>query len=821
MTRLFDWLADPYGLTPHGFCLFWEPWLIWTHSFSDVAIGLSYFSIPLVLIRLARQREDLLFRPVFWMFAAFILLCGTGHWFDVLTLWVPAYSAQALVKAATAAASVATAAALWFLLPRMLAFPSPDQMRIANEALRESEQRMDRAQAIAGIGSWEFDVQSGERVWSKEMHRIRGIHRDEDAPTVEGLAEFTHPDDCARLYGWLDTLKQGATEEPIEYRIMRSDGQPRVVRADGRPVRDAEGAIKRIAGTLQDITDRRRIEQQLDVALNNLSVGVCFFDADLRLVLANRRYAEIYGLSAEDIRPGVTFRAIADRRLELGAFPNMGRDDYLSWRAALADQLNDSIVELKNGRVISIHQRPMPGGGWISTHEDVTERHKAEQRLSYMARHDALTGLPNRVVFREFLDHALARRARDDSLAVLCLDLDQFKHVNDTLGHAAGDALLCAVATRLTHHVRREDILVRLGGDEFAVLQVGVDQPNQAATLAARLIEVLGEPFELGDQRVDIGTSIGIAYGLAHEADTETLLKNADMALYRAKAKGRGTFCFFDALMDAEAQARYAMGVGLRKALADGEFELYFQPILNAHTEVLTRFEALIRWRHPQHGLIGPSEFIPLAEEIGLIVPIGEWVLQEACREAAGWPENISVAANISAVQLRSPNLVEAVFSALRATGLPASRLELEVTETVLLQDSAATLEPLRRLQAAGVHIALDDFGTGYSSISSLRVFPFDKIKIDQCFVRDLDRRADSVAIIHAIVDLSTALGMSVTAEGVETVEHLRMLRAESCREVQGHLFSPAVPAMEVSHLINRMSVVRSLGSEAGHRQVA
>lgn len=555
------------------------------------------------------------------------------------------------------------------------------------------------------------------------------------------------------------------------------------------------------------LRDQQAQIERFDVALNNLTQGVCFFDGDHRLILANRRYAEIYDLPVDAIHPGMTLGEIVDLRYQAGTFPNMSREKYLAWRAAIAvsDQSNDTIVELKSGQVISIHHRPMPDGGWVSTHEDITERRLAEQQLAHMARHDALTGLPNRVVFHEYVDRRHDRRERGDSLAVLCLDLDHFKNVNDTLGHAAGDALLCAVAERLAGNVRADDIVVRLGGDEFAILQTGVDQPKQATALASRIIEVLGQPFELMDHRVAVGTSVGIAYSLAREAEPQMLLKNADMALYRAKADGRGKYRFFDPIMNTEAQERHALEAGLRTALLNGEFELAFQPILNAYTEALSRFEALIRWRHPERGLIEPSEFIPLAEEIGLIVPIGQWVLREACRIAATWPDNISVAINISAVQLKNADLVGDIRRALQASGLSSRRLELEITETVLLQDTAAMLEPLRQLQDIGLSISLDDFGTGYSSIGCLRTFPFDRIKIDRSFVRDLASAMDSVAIIHAIVDLGTALGMSVTAEGVETAEQLRLLRAESCAEVQGYLFSVPVSAVEVPVLIDRM----------------
>lgn len=547
---------------------------------------------------------------------------------------------------------------------------------------------------------------------------------------------------------------------------------------------------------------------RFDVALNNLTQGVCFFDGNRCLILANRRYADIYQLSHEAIRPGMTLEEIVDLRFAAGTCADMTRTEYLDWRATIqvSDEPTDTIVELKSGQIISIHHRPMPDGGWVATHEDITERRLAEQQLAHMARHDPLTGLSNRAAFREAADRESARRLPGNSVAVLCLDLDHFKHVNDTFGHATGDALLCAVASRLRGAIRASDMAIRLGGDEFAIVQVGVDQPSQAADLAARLIDILSHPFDLGVHQVIVGTSVGIAYSQAYNADTDALLKSADMALYRAKADGRGTYRFFEPEMNEQAQARHALERGLRTALTNNELELFFQPILNARTQALTKFEALIRWRHPQRGLVQPAEFIPLSEDIGLIVPFGQWVLQEACRAAAKWPDTISVAVNLSPVQFKEPNLVHVVGQALQASGLSPDRLELEITETVLLKNTTAIMHTLRRLRDLGVRISLDDFGTGYSSISYLRTFPFDTIKIDRSFVHDIGSGTSSLAIVNAIVTLGEALGMSVTAEGVETCEQLRTLRAERCTDVQGYLFSAPVPSADVPALIKRLS---------------
>ena len=388
------------------------------------------------------------------------------------------------------------------------------------------------------------------------------------------------------------------------------------------------------------------------------------------------------------------------------------------------------------------------------------------------------------------MDTALSRVARGESVAVLCLDLDHFKSVNDTLGHPIGDSLLQAVAARIRACVRPTDTVARLGGDEFAIVQVSAAQPTGATALAARLIEQIGEPFEIEGHQVVIGASVGIAVAPDDGSDPDCLLKNADMALYRAKEDGRGTYRFFEPAMDAKMQARRALELDLRKALVLGEFELFYQPLVRLDTDRVSGFEALLRWRHPQRGLVPPGEFIPLAEEIGLIGPIGAWVLKQACAEATRWPDHLKVAVNLSPVQFKNGTVVLDVVSALSASGLDPRQLELEITEAVLLQDTETTVATLTELRNLGVRISMDDFGTGYSSLGYLQKFPFDKIKIDRSFIRDLADRPDAIAIIRAVTGLGSSLGMSTTAEGVETEAQLRQLREEGCTEVQGYLFS-------------------------------
>ena len=430
----------------------------------------------------------------------------------------------------------------------------------------------------------------------------------------------------------------------------------------------------------------------------------------------------------------------------------------------------------------------------------------SREQARHAALHDSLTELPNRTLLAERLGLALAQtRRHDGALAVLSLDLDRFKQVNDTLGHDAGDALLRAVAHRLRGCMRDGDTVARLGGDEFAVLQNSVEAAQDVAALSERLVETLSAPYDISGQQVVIGASVGFAMAPGDAADPEQLLKMADIALYRAKADGRGTFRSFKPGMDAKLQARRVLELDLRRALGTAEFELHYQPLVNLASGKVTVFEALLRWNHPERGRVPPAEFVPLAEETGLIVQLGAWVLQQACLAAARWPEPVRVAVNLSAVQFQTSGVVPAVASALALSGLRPERLELEITETVLLHDARAAIAILRELRAIGVRIAMDDFGTGYSSLGYLRSFPFDKIKIDQCFVRDIGSSEDCRAIVRAVTGLGLSLGIATTAEGVETLEQLAQVRAEGCQEVQGYFFSRPVPAAEVMAVLDKV----------------
>ena len=527
---------------------------------------------------------------------------------------------------------------------------------------------------------------------------------------------------------------------------------------------------------------------KLGAALDNMSQGLCFFSNDGRLLVANQRFGEMF------VTPDP--QATLDDVLS---------DDRLAALRGIDHQAIGSFsCLLDDGRVIAVCHRPVVSGGWVATYEDVTERHAADAKLAHMARHDALTGLPNRLMLSEHMPGALAHARRYGGLAILYLDLDRFKAVNDALGHGAGDALLRAVAQRLRDCTRETDLIVRLGGDEFVIVQQHSAQPADSASLARRLVDALSAPFDIERQCVTIGTSIGIALSEGSPSDGGTLLKCADLALYRAKAVGRGTFCYFESEMDEAVQNRRALELDLRQALVNGEFEVFYQPLVVASSCEISGFEALLRWHHPTKGLISPAVFIPLAEDLGLITAMGEWILRQACADAASWPGTLKVAVNLSPVQFRGEMLVSQVANALTLSGLPASRLELEITESMLLQDDDRVLVILHQLHGLGARIAMDDFGTGYSSLSYLRRFPFDKIKIDQSFVRSMIQHEDSRAIIRAIISLGRSLGMTINAEGVETPDQLAALQAEGCGELQGFLFSQPEPTEKVAHLLSK-----------------
>jgi diguanylate cyclase (GGDEF)-like protein/PAS domain S-box-containing protein len=551
----------------------------------------------------------------------------------------------------------------------------------------------------------------------------------------------------------------------------------------------------------------RKDERLLQTILNNMSQGVLMFDSETRLIFSNQRYIELYGLSAEIVKPGCHLRDLLKHRAELGSFSG-DVDEYVArLRNGIAEgKTFNQVVNLPDGRAFSVVNKPIAGGGWLATHEDVTERQRSEDRIAHMARHDALTDLPNRMLLLEQLNHEIKRVKRGECLAVLCLDLDQFKSVNDALGHHIGDELLKLVSERLRGCTRELDVVARMGGDEFAIIMTQMEQAADAATLSKRIRDSVIKPYQIEGHQIVTDISIGISVAPMDAVESDELLRNADMALYDAKADGRGTFRFFEPEMNTRMRVRRELEMDLRKALATEQFELHYQPLVVMKTNDVNAFEALLRWNHPTRGMISPADFIPIAEETGLIVPLGEWVLKTACNEAVDWPDHIKVAVNLSPAQLNSRNLVSMVTAALNESGMSPQKLQLEITETVLLQNTFTTLATLHELRKMGVQIALDDFGTGYSSLSYLRSFPFDKIKIDRSFIQDLSNGAEPLAIVNAVAGLAKCLNMTSTAEGVETQQQMEVLQSIGCTEMQGYLFSHARPAKEIRQFFAQRS---------------
>jgi diguanylate cyclase (GGDEF)-like protein len=453
---------------------------------------------------------------------------------------------------------------------------------------------------------------------------------------------------------------------------------------------------------------------------------------------------------------------------------------------------------------------PMEDGGWLATLEDISARRSIEAKIAHMAHHDALTGLPNRVRFHEKLSEAVARSKRGEPCAVMFIDLDHFKAVNDTLGHPVGDALLREVTARLVRQVRETDTVARLGGDEFAIVQANVDRPEWTNLLAQRIIDVVTAPYEIDGHDVRIGTSIGIALAPADGSDPDQLLRNADMALYRAKEAGRGRFRHFESEMDTRLRARRQLELDLRKAIGEGEFKVFYQPLIDLKSRRVCGFEALIRWFHPERGMVSPADFVPVAEETGMIIELGDWTLRQACRDATQWPGTLKVAVNLSPIQLTRRTIVEDVASVLRESGLDPKRLELEITESAMITDTEAVLVLLNQIGDIGVRIALDDFGTGYSSLSYLLRFPFSKLKVDRSFIVGVGDGGDSDAIVAAVITLCHAIGMTITAEGVETMLQLNYIAKRNCTEAQGYLFSKPRPNEDVADMIRQCELVWS-----------
>ncbi len=672
------------------------------------------------------------------------------------------------------------------------------EVQAAISQARQAEERLKAAIDILPQGVVFLDPDGRYIMWNKVYGEMYAGSSDlfaigaklEDTLRV-GVERGQYPEAIGREDEWL--------AERLD-RMYNPSGRHEQRTTDGRWImieerRTSDGGL---IGLRVDITEMKQREESFRLLFDNNPVPMYVHArGDGRILAVNDAAMQHYGYTRAQFL-AMHLGDLFDPNDAVNAPPDSDIDGEaaVTWKHRKANR--ETIDVAIYSSLLTYENVPAVLIGAV----DITGRRRAEARIAYMAHHDALTGLPNRVLFRDRMEKALLRIRRDETAAVLCLNLDDFKTVNDTLGHPVGDKLLQLVGERLTSELREGDTVARLGGDEFAVLQTGIDDPDHAGTLAARLIEVVSAPYEVEGHLVSIGVSIGIAVGPGDGDDCDRLLKSADMALYRAKSEGRGAYCFFEAEMDARLQARRRLEVDLRAALATNALTVHYQPLVDLAKGEVVGFEALVRWDHPDRGWVSPVDFIPVAEETGLVIPLGVFVLKRACKDAASWPGDVKIAVNLSPLQFRSGTLLADVKTALEDAGLAPERLELEITEALLLEKSEQVLTTLHALRVLGVRIAMDDFGTGYSSLSYLRSFPFDKIKIDRSFVQNLGQSTDSQAIVRAIVSLGSSLGITITAEGVENEADLACLRAEGCDQGQGYLFAKAMPCEAAARLL-------------------
>jgi diguanylate cyclase (GGDEF)-like protein len=653
---------------------------------------------------------------------------------------------------------------------------------------------------------------------SEGARDLFGVSPEEILSDPEALFRRHSDEYKAKFRERLLAASKSLTTWDVEASIVTPDGRKKYTHAIARPERQPNGSVL-WTGIILDETRTR------EAVVEGLSQGFLLYDADDRLILRNSHFLDLYPSLKDIAVPGARYEEVVRAEIATGANdPTQNTEPAAVLRMRMERHREARHIfewQLEDSRWFLVDEYRTTDGGTVVLYTDITELKRREREIQFLADHDMLTGLHNRASFQRRAENAIVNaKKRGTTVAIMCLDLDNFKHVNDSLGHVAGDEFLKNVAKRLSACFREVDTVARFGGDEFGIVFANLNRPETATTLGSRLLEVISHPVDFNGQQIVSGVSIGIALSTSDGDTADRLIKNADLALYRAKTDGRGTFRFFEEEMDARAQARRALEIDLRQAVTRNQLELHYQPQIDILTNEIVGFESLVRWRHPKRGMIPPSDFIPLAEETGIIRSLGEWVLRRACTDARSWPDSIKVAVNVSPAQFRHQNITQLVSEVLQDTGLDPNRLELEITESILLRDTDENLSTLRDLKELGVRVSMDDFGTGYSSIGSLRSFPFDKIKIDRSFVNDLERSSDAIAIIHAVLGLGHSLGMATCAEGVETKEQLIFLRSEGCTEVQGYYYSKPKPVAEISDMLKtgyfKPAAVRAASAAAG-----
>lgn len=686
-----------------------------------------------------------------------------------------------------------------------------NERNLAYKKLKQSELRLLEAQRMAHIGNWEWDINSGELVWSAQIEKIIGIRPPSADETFNSMLTIVHKDDRSRVLQEFEKTRLSGAPYNIEHRVIKSDGRIGYVHQQGHAEKDKHGKIIRLAGTIQDISLRHETEEQmrkLSGAVEQIAESVMITDKNGNIEYVNPAFMRMTGYSRHEVL-GMSFRFMKSGKQSDTVYERL-------WKSILSGQVFTDVIinRKKNGEIFYEEKTITPQTDqdgniihFISTSRDVTERIEAQERLHFMAHHDALTGLPNRVLLQDRLQQALARSPwHDRNLAIMFMDIDRFKVINDTLGHDVGDKLLCVIANRLNKCIREGDTVARLGGDEFAVVLNDVASKKDISPIANKILSEIKKPIDINQHELFVTTSIGISLFPDDGHDGQELLKNADMAMYRAKEQGKNNFQLFNTAADSQISSRLSMETLLRKALDRDEFTINYQPKISIATGKITGFEALLRWYNPQLKNVSPMTFIPILEETGMINEVGDWVLQEACRQAFTWHQakltDLHIAVNVSIRQFKYGGFVKRIRQILNNTGLRADSLELEVTEGLLIDQVSEATGIINDLNNMGVLLSIDDFGTGYSSMNYLKHLPFDVLKIDRTFIRDITNSPDDAAIASAIILLGHNLGMEVVAEGVETAEQLNYLRNHGCDAIQGFFYSPALTADAVQELI-------------------
>jgi diguanylate cyclase (GGDEF)-like protein/PAS domain S-box-containing protein len=803
-----DLLVSTSNFMPHGACYLWLPSILWLHVISDTLIALAYYSIPFALFYFVKKRIDLAYRWVFVLFAAFIFLCGTTHLISIWTIWHPDYWLDGLIKLATALVSIVTASLIWPLIPKLLRLPSPQALQNSESYLRAIYNATPDAMLISDEhGIITMVNQQAERLLGYSIDELVGL-------SIEVLVPGRHR---ANHQGLRAQFASVAVARPMgagrTVQAQRKDGSFFDVDISVSPIKTDQGLF--FASALRDVTLRKQADAHLRIAAIAFESNepMVITDANNIILQVNQAFTKSTGYTKEEAvgqkinllksgRHGEAFyKAIWETIERTG-----------TWQGEIWDRRKNGEIYPKWLIISVVKGDDGVATHYVGTHIDITERKAAEEQIKQLAFYDPLTQLPNRRLLQERLKHGIDVERRDGKqLALLMLDLDRFKSVNDSMGHLAGDELLQQVAERITSRLREVDMVARLGGDEFIVLLEDIAHPEDAARVAEDIITDLSKPFCMDQgEDIQISASIGISLYPQHGGSPQLLMDHADAALYQAKDAGRGCFAYFSEDLTIAARERIALELRLRKAIEQQDLRVFYQPQVDIASGRIVGAEALVRWQDPAEGLIPPIRFIPIAEETGLILAIGEWVLRETCRQGRQWLDAglppLNLAVNVSPHQFRRSDICSLVAKVLSETGFPANQLELEITESGLMENQGNATEILNGLRDQGIRLAIDDFGTGYSSLAYLKHFPLDLLKIDKSFIDDIPHLEDDMEIASSIIAMGHILGFKVLAEGVETPEQLAFLQEKGCDMYQGYIESRPVPAEEFVEFLGKMA---------------